>query len=149
MAPIQRRHWNGVAKANGMGENFEMSLRGLDAAPKRETRNGPCSIGSPGRITRRFAPRPFGVALRALNFGCGEVPLHGVRTGLVCLSAVRIGGDGLGEARCGVGNFVKFGSPGRITRRFAPRPFGVALRALNFACGEVVEPGLFVCRRFE
>jgi serine/threonine-protein kinase HipA len=23
MAQIQRRHWNGVAKANGMGENFE------------------------------------------------------------------------------------------------------------------------------
>lgn len=40
MAPIQRRYWNGVAKANGMGENFEMSLRGLDAAPKREARNG-------------------------------------------------------------------------------------------------------------
>jgi hypothetical protein len=28
----------------------------------------------------------------------------------------------------------------RITRRCAPRPCGGALRALNFACGEVVEP---------
>jgi hypothetical protein len=32
------------------------------------------------------------------------------------------------------------GSPGRITRRYAPRPFGVALRAIKFAGGQFVEP---------
>jgi hypothetical protein len=30
-----------------------------------------------------------------------------------------------------------------------PHPFGVALRAINLACGQVVELGLFVCREFE
>ena len=39
----------------------------------------------------------------------------------------------------------------RPERLFALRahPSGVALRAINLACGQVVELGLFVCREFE
>jgi hypothetical protein len=39
----------------------------------------------------------------------------------------------------------------RPERLFALRahPFGVALWAINLACGQVVELGLFVCREFE
>jgi hypothetical protein len=39
----------------------------------------------------------------------------------------------------------------RPERLFALRahPFGVAIRAINLACGQVVELGLFVCREFE
>jgi hypothetical protein len=42
--------------------------------------------------------------------------------------------------------FCKNGAGCRITRRCAPRPFGVAGAeppALNLACGQVVEPDLF------
>ena len=35
----------------------------------------------------------------------------------------------------------------RIIRRFAPHPFGVALRAINLACGQVVELGLLSAGR--
>jgi hypothetical protein len=44
-------------------------------------------IGSPGRIIRRCAPHPFGVALRAIAIGAAR---RCRRTGLVFLSAVRI-----------------------------------------------------------
>ena len=37
---------------------------------------------------------------------------------------------------------IFFGAAKRITRRCAPRPFGGALRVLNFASGEVVDPAL-------
>jgi hypothetical protein len=43
--------------------------------------------------------------------------------------------------------FEKIGSPGRITRRCAPRPFGAAVAkppAFNLACGQVVEPSCFL-----
>jgi hypothetical protein len=39
-------------------------------------------------------------------------------------------------------------SPGRITRRSAPRPFGVALRAIA-AAARRRRTGLVLCRRFE
>jgi hypothetical protein len=39
------------------------------------------------------APHPSGVALRAINFAYGEVPLHGVSEPACCLSEVRISGD--------------------------------------------------------
>jgi len=77
---------------------------------------------------------PYGVALRAINFAIGEVVEPAF-----CLSAVRI-------------TAYKYADPTIVFRYtkilvrpdglFALRahPYGVALRAINFAIGEVVEP---------
>ena len=65
-------------------------------------------IGSPGRITRRFAPRPFGVALKGDRRRCAA------SSNRTCfLSAVRISADESGN-EVGLIGPLKIGSPGRI-----------------------------------
>jgi serine/threonine-protein kinase HipA len=55
MAHIQRRHWNGVAKANGMGEDFEPVIqqvitqtpRVLEAVSARLPAGFPTAVSEP------------------------------------------------------------------------------------------------------
>ena len=55
MAHIQRRHWNGVAKANGMGEDFEPVIqqfitqapRAVEAVSARLPAGFPTAVSEP------------------------------------------------------------------------------------------------------
>src|SRR5271165_3698613 len=94
-------------------------------------------------LVLRFAPDRRRCAA-ASNLACGQVV---ELCSFVCRefeSRLRAAGDGEGFS-----GKESYGAPGEITRRYAPRPFGAALRAFNLACGQVVELGLVVCREFE
>jgi hypothetical protein len=53
MAHIHRRHWNTVAKANGLGENFEPVIQKVVAMRVAARRLWPPSL----RTGQRFGPR--------------------------------------------------------------------------------------------
>ncbi len=95
---------------------------------------GPINNGAPGEIASRLR-RSSSASLRttvAKALRCPLWPSAKVSNSLSLLSGVRIRASNIGGRRAVLGP-INNGAPGEITRRYAPRPFGAALRAFSAA----------------